>query len=209
MGHGPRYHVPFRRRREGRTDYRKRLALLRSGESRVVVRRGLRTVHVQFVSFDAKGDVVSAQANSRELPTFGWQGFTSNLPAAYLTGLLAGARAKKAGVATGVLDIGPHTAQPGTQIFAALKGVLDAGINVPHSDDVLPATERLKGEHLGKKQGNFDAVITEIGTKHGVSLQFKPTAAPKKKQEKKGAPAPPPKAAGKAPKKEKKKEGEA
>src|SRR2546425_1171801 len=38
MADGPRYSVPFRRRREGRTDYKLRRALVRSGKPRAVVR---------------------------------------------------------------------------------------------------------------------------------------------------------------------------
>ena len=37
--HGPHYRVPFRRRREARTDYRKRLQLLRAHQPRAVVRK--------------------------------------------------------------------------------------------------------------------------------------------------------------------------
>src|SRR5687768_18409510 len=98
MANGPRYHVQFRRRREGRTDYRTRLALLRSGEHRVVVRKTLRNVIVQVVAFDPTGDKVVASAEARELAKLGWTGYTRNTPSAYLTGLLAGMRAKAAGV---------------------------------------------------------------------------------------------------------------
>ncbi|MDK2384746.1 MAG: 50S ribosomal protein L18, partial [Candidatus Korarchaeota archaeon] len=38
MARSARYKVRFRRRREGKTDYKKRLALLKSGLPRMVVR---------------------------------------------------------------------------------------------------------------------------------------------------------------------------
>ena len=46
MSQGPRYRIKLRRRREGRTDYRHRLALLKSGETRIAVRRSLKNIRV-------------------------------------------------------------------------------------------------------------------------------------------------------------------
>ncbi len=163
MAHGPRYHVKFRRRREGRTDYKKRLALLKSGKTRAVVRRQNNTTIVQFIDYDPEGDIVRAQATSRDLESQGYQGHPGNLPAAFLTGLLAGSRAAEAGIEEAVLDIGPHNPQPETGIFAALKGVIEAGIDVPHSDHILPEDERLTGEHISDEvAANVDEVRTNI-----------------------------------------------
>lgn len=148
MGEGPRYRVAFRRRREGRTDYRTRLALIKSHKTRVVVRKGTRTITVQFVDFDEKGDVVRAAATSHDLEQHGWSHSTSATPAAYLTGLLAGSRAKAAGIEEAVLDLGRAEPVKGGRLFAALKGVLDAGIEVPHDAKVLPDPKRISGEHL-------------------------------------------------------------
>ena len=148
MGEGPRYRVAFRRRREGRTDYKKRLHLLKGRTTRLVVRRSLRTITVQFVDYAEEGDVVKAAATSRELGKHGWTNSTSATPAAYLTGLLAAKRAKAKGVTEAVLDLGRHVPTRGGRIYAALKGVVDAGIEVPHDAKVLPAQERLQGDHL-------------------------------------------------------------
>lgn len=148
MGEGPRYRVAFRRRREGRTDYRTRLALIKSRKTRVVVRRGSRTITVQFVDFDEKGDIVRAAATSHDLEQHGWGKSTTATPAAYLTGLLAGSRAKAKGIGEAVLDLGRAQPVKGGRLFAALKGVLDAGVEVPHDTKVLPDPKRLQGEHL-------------------------------------------------------------
>ena len=64
MAYGPRYKVNFRRRREGRTDYRQRQRLLRARVPRAVVRLSLRNARVQFIDFDFAGDKVLAQASS-------------------------------------------------------------------------------------------------------------------------------------------------
>jgi large subunit ribosomal protein L18 len=36
----------------------------------------------------------------------------------------------------------------GAKIYAALKGAVDAGLYVPHNDSILPADERIRGEHV-------------------------------------------------------------
>jgi large subunit ribosomal protein L18 len=162
MATSPRTRVPFRRRREGRTNYRTRLALLKSQETRLVVRRTNGNVIVQFVDWTQGGDAVKATAVAQELKKMGWEGSAKNTPAAYLTGLLAGKRAAEAGVESAVLDIGRHTPTKGSRVFAALKGVLDAGIEVPHGgDDIYPSEERLNGAFL-ELESNFDAVKAKI-----------------------------------------------
>lgn len=148
MGHGPRHRTGLHRHRSGDTDYRRRLKLLKSGKPRAVVRRSLRDTRVQLVTYDAEGDEIQAQAEARELADLGWEGHGSNCPAAYLTGYLAGTRAVEAGVDEAVLDIGDHAPSPGSNVFAALKGLVDAGVDIPHGEDVVPDEERLQGAHI-------------------------------------------------------------
>jgi len=143
-----RYKVRFRRRREGKTDYRKRLALLKSGLPRMVVRKTNRYIIVQFVRFKPEGDDMIAYAISKELQKYGWHYGGKNTPAAYLTGFLAALKAKKAGVSKAILDIGRFPSTKGSRLYAALKGVLDAGVEVPHSPEVLPDEGRIRGEHI-------------------------------------------------------------
>lgn len=150
MADGPTYRVPRRRRREGRTDYEKRLALLKSGKTRAVVRTQNNNTIVQFIDFDPEGDVVRTQADAHDLEGLGWDGHTGNLPSAYLAGLLAGTRATEQGIEEAVLDIGLHKPTPGSAVFAALRGVLDAGVHIPHGEEVLPEEDRLLGEHISE-----------------------------------------------------------
>jgi large subunit ribosomal protein L18 len=151
MGHGPRYRVPWRRRREGKTNYYKRLKLVKSGKPRFVVRRTNKYIIVQVAEARIEGDRMIAVAHSRELvKKYGWLGGTANTSAAYLTGFLAAVRALKAGVAEAVLDIGLATPVPGSRVFAALKGALDAGLRIPHSPEILPPQERIRGVHVAE-----------------------------------------------------------
>lgn len=149
MATGPRYRVPFRRRREGKTNYRTRRALVLSRVPRLVVRLSLKNAIVQIIESEAIGDKVIVSAHSRELAkTYGWLGNGGNIPSAYLTGLLCGYKAMANGVEKAFLDIGLHIPSKGTRVFAALKGVVDAGVEVPHSEEILPDEARISGQHI-------------------------------------------------------------
>ena len=74
MAKGPRYKVPLRRRREGKTNYRKRLKLLLSGRPRLVVRVTNNRVIAQIVEYDPKGDKVVVGVDSSMLREYGWKG---------------------------------------------------------------------------------------------------------------------------------------
>ncbi len=151
MSSGPRYRVPFRRRREGKTDYRVRLRLLKSGEERAVVRISNSRVRVSIVRFDPAGDRVVAAADSRELSHIAFPATSlTSTPAAYLTAYLAGLRAKGAGSGTAVLDLGSHHPSEGGRLAAALKGLLEAGVTIPHGEENFPTVDRLNGAHLPK-----------------------------------------------------------
>jgi len=149
MARGPRYSVPFRRRREGKTDYRLRLRLVKSGLPRVVVRGTLKHFIAQVVKAEVDGDKVLASAHSKELVRdYGWLGGCGNVPAAYLTGYLCGFKALRKGIKEAVLDIGLHSPTKGSRVFAALKGFVDAGVSIPHGDEILPSEDRIKGGHI-------------------------------------------------------------
>ena len=149
------YRVNMRRRRERKTDYRKRLALLKSGKPRAVVRKTLRYIIVQIVEYHEDGDRVLVGATSKKLKAFGWSGSFKNTPAAYLTGYLAGKMAMQKGINEAVLDIGLQRPVSGSRVFAALKGMLDAGLDIPHSGDIFPSNERIQGLHISEELGKM------------------------------------------------------
>jgi large subunit ribosomal protein L18 len=156
MATGPRYKVPMRRRREARTDYHQRLRLLKSGKPRLVARKSNKHMTAQLIVTGPQGDETIASAHSSDLEEFGWEAPTSNLPAAYLTGLLAGKRAIAAGLEEAVLDIGLNTATPGSKVFAVQEGAIDAGVEIPHNDSVLAEWERTRGEHIAEYAEQLD-----------------------------------------------------
>jgi large subunit ribosomal protein L18 len=148
MARGPTYRVAFRRRREGKTDYKARRALIVSKLPRVVTRPSLKHMNVQVVEATPSGDKIIASANSQELQTYGWQAPCGNVPSAYLTGLLCGRRAATQNVRKVVADIGLSQPTKGARVFAALKGVVDAGVEVPHDSEKLPDEKRMTGQHI-------------------------------------------------------------
>ena len=141
----------FRRRREGKTDYRKRLKLIKSGMPRASVRITNTKIMIQIIEFSMKGDLVRASATSKQLDNFGWKESSKSIPASYLAGYLAGKRSVQNGVKKAVLDVGRADTKPGGRIFASLKGLVDGGMEIPHSDSIFPSDERIKGAHISKK----------------------------------------------------------
>jgi len=94
-----RYQVKYRRRREGKTDYRQRKKLCtqaknkyQSPKYRLVVRFTNRHVICQIAYAMIDGDRVLAQATSSELERYGLSVGLKNYAAAYCTGLLVARR---------------------------------------------------------------------------------------------------------------------
>ena len=150
MAQAKRFNVALRRKREGKTNYKKRLKLLLSGKPRLVIRTFLKNTSAQIIEYSAAGDKAIAAATARELEKLGWKFNKGNTPAAYLTGLLAGKKAVAAGVKEVILDVGLKNPTKGSRIYACLKGMVDAGLNIPLSEEVLPGESRIKGEHISK-----------------------------------------------------------
>jgi large subunit ribosomal protein L18 len=144
------YNVQFRRKREGKTNYKKRLKLLLANKPRLVVRPSLKNMTVQIAEYHPQGDKIIIAVHSSELDKLGWKFNKGNIPAAYLTGLLLGKKANNKGIKEVILDIGLKSPIKGSRIFACLKGVIDAGIEVPASKEILPGEDRIKGDHIAK-----------------------------------------------------------
>lgn len=155
--------IQFKRRREGKTDYKRRLKLLRSKKPRLVVRKSLKYIRAQIIEFNKKGDKTLVSAYSKELEKLGWKHSFKNLPASYLTGLIIGKRAIGKGIEEAILDIGLYPSTKGSRIYACVKGVLDAGLKIPVEEKILPNQERIRGEHIGKDlPKNFEEIKKKI-----------------------------------------------
>lgn len=135
---GPSYKVYYRRRREGRTNFAKRLALVKSGKTRMTVRRSNKNIVVQFINFEPKGDKTLLTVNGRQLSKqYQWPS-RRNKWTAYLAGLMAGKLAQKKGIKEFVFDMGMYDSSKGSIMFAALKGAVDAGLNTSFDEKMVP-----------------------------------------------------------------------
>ncbi|MHA1321048.1 MAG: 50S ribosomal protein L18 [Promethearchaeota archaeon] len=149
MAKGPRYRRPFRRRVEGKTNYHRRMKLLKSKKLRAVIRASNNHIIVQIIQSKIGGDKIIVSAHSKELVSkFGWNANTGNIPAAYLTGFLAGTKAKKQNVQEAILDLGIFLHR--NRVLAAFKGMVQSGIEIPHSEDFFPDNieEIITGSHI-------------------------------------------------------------
>jgi len=143
-----RYSPQQRRRASGKTDYRKRLNLLKGGVVRLVIRKSSRSITCQAIAYSAEGDMVLASAHSNELIKLGWKLDKKNTMSAYLVGFLLGKKALKKGVKEAVVDLGVYESTKGARVYAAAKGAADAGLNIPLGKDIVPSEDRIRGKHI-------------------------------------------------------------
>jgi large subunit ribosomal protein L5e len=188
-----------------------------SPKYRFVVRVSNRDITCQVFAADLDHDVCIAAAYSHELRRYGLKvGFT-NYSAAYATGLLLARRINKkfgldelyAGKTEvdgedfnvreeadpegkapfkALLDVGLARTTTGARVFGALKGALDGGIDIPHSDRRFPGSadnedknaqekfvpnpERHRDYIFGKHVGEYMGVLKEGGDEEAYTKQF-------------------------------------
>ncbi len=140
----------LKRRSLGITDYGKRYKLLKSEITRAVVRPSNKGFIIQFVDYSPSGDVVRVTVTDRTLEKeYGIHG--NNIQAMYLAGYLAGKKASEKGIEESILDTGRYKFIHGGRLSAALKGIVDSGIDIPVNEDVFPDESRINGDHLKNK----------------------------------------------------------
>lgn len=138
----------LKRIREDKTNYRKRSAILIGRHLFVTVRISDQNVAAQVLRPTPTGDIVIASAHSRELAKHGWKGAFNNLPACYLTGMLLGKKALQKEINSAVLYIGKHHFT--SRVAACMKGIVDAGVRMPISEESLPDEDRISGHHIAE-----------------------------------------------------------
>ena len=132
------------RRKKGLTDYKKRIALLKGGKTRAVVRKSNRGIIIQFVDFEKNGDKVLNTTTSSMLKSFKWLP-KRNIPTAYLTGLLAAKQFNNRDKEV-ILDMGLYKPIKSSIIYAAAKGIIDGGVKLLANIEF--DEKRLKGAHI-------------------------------------------------------------
>jgi large subunit ribosomal protein L18 len=142
--------MTFARRKKEKTDYAQRLALLKSGKPRVVIRRSLNNIRVQIILSEDGKDKTVAEGISKNLRKFGWKVHGGNMSSAYLTGFLVGLKAAKSGVSEAIVDLGLQKGSRGSSLFAAALGVKDAGVKVSVGKEAAPDKDRISGRHVAQ-----------------------------------------------------------
>lgn len=157
-----------RRRKEHKTDYSKRIKLLKSGLPRVILRKTNRYLIAQYVTSKEAQDKIGIGITSKELLKHGWpkkfEHSLKSIPAAYLTGYLFGKMISTKD--TPIVDFGMMRAIQKNKMFAFIKGLKDAGVKVNCDEESFPSEDRIKGKHLKEDfSKEFEAIRNNIGGK--------------------------------------------
>lgn len=168
-----------------------------SPKYRMIVRFSNTDVTCQIAYARLEGDVVVSAAYSHELPRYGVKVGLTNYAAAYCTGLLLARRTLQKfnldsiyegnteingemynvededdgpGAFRACLDVGLARTSTGAKVFAALKGAVDGGLDIPHSEKRFPGYDNeakslnaeVHRDHIfGKHVGNYMSTLAE------------------------------------------------
>jgi len=167
------YTSTFRRIREKKTNYRKREKLLVGRKDFVTVNVSDQNISAQLIRPELLGDKVMASVHSNELLSYGWKGSRKNIPSCYLVGLLLGKKCLQKKISSAILYIGKRHFT--TKIAACLKGLAEAGLEMPFSEDVLPSDDRIQGNHIAdyakKLKENDDLYKSRFSSNLGSGLE--------------------------------------
>ncbi len=155
-----------RRRKENKTDYLKRLKLLKGEKPRIVFRKTNRYIISEYITSEQAQDKTIVGFDSRKLSEYGWpksaEGSLKSVTAAYLTGYLMGKTILKEKLENPILDAGMNRVLHKNKIYGFLKGLIDAGLKINCNKEFFPEESRIKGQHL-KNKIPFDEIKTKIG----------------------------------------------
>lgn len=158
--------IDKKRRRQNKTDYLKRIKLLKGKKSRVVFRKTNKYIIAQYITSKEAQDKVIITINSKDLLNHGWpesfKGSLKSIPAAYLTGYLIGKQIKNKKLENPIIDLGMLRTIHKTKIFGFIKGVIDSGIKIECKKENFPEEERIHGKNLKK---DFSKIFSEIKLK--------------------------------------------
>ncbi|MEN9626092.1 MAG: hypothetical protein RL557_420 [archaeon] len=137
-----------RRRQEGKTDYRKRLLLLKGNKARLVVRKSNLYLYLQIVESSHAQDKVVASFTTKELFDYKWpenkSGSLKSISAGYLAGYALGKKVAGKMKGTIILDSGLIPNTKGSRLYGVVKGIADAGVKISFSEEVVPPKEKIE-----------------------------------------------------------------
>jgi large subunit ribosomal protein L18 len=155
-----------RRRKECKTNYSKRIKLLKGECPRIVFRKTNKYIIAEYVTSKEAQDKIEIGITSKELLKYGWpkefQGSLKSISASYLTGFLIGKKIISMKKENPILDIGMIRNLHKTKVYAFLKGLVDSGIEMKYQKNVFPEKERIEGKNMKK---DFSKTFNEIKSK--------------------------------------------
>ncbi len=134
--------VAKRRRRENKTDYLARKTMLKGEKPRLVFRKTNKYVIAQYVLSKEAKDAVTIGLTSKILLKHGWpeenKGSLKSIPASYLTGYFMAKKILKDKLETPIMDLGMIRTVHKTKVFAFIKGLQDAGLEISCDEKAFP-----------------------------------------------------------------------
>lgn len=150
---GATYKVPFKRRRQNKTNYYKRFIMLKTKKPRLVIRNSNKQLFLQIIEFVDNKDKTIFSVVSKELKKLGWYP-KANTPTAYLCGLLLAKKVSKP--LEVILDIGMARPTKGRILFAAALGAKDGGLKLNIDSSLVPEN-RINGSHIEEYAKKLDS----------------------------------------------------
>jgi large subunit ribosomal protein L18 len=155
-----------RRRRENKTNYTRRVKLLKAEKPRLVFRKTNSAVIVQYTLSENAQDKAAFGLTSKALLKYGWpenfKGSLKSIPASYLTGYLTAKKIQKDGLETPIVDFGMQRTLYKTKLFGFLKGLIDGGLEIACPEEAFPEEERIEGKSLKE---DFSTTFNTIKSK--------------------------------------------
>jgi len=162
-----------RRVAESKTDYGKRIKLLKSGIPRLVFRKTNKYVIAEYIVSREAQDKAVIGTNSKKLLTLGWprnfEGSLKSIPAAYLIGYSIGKQIQDKKLEVPIMDFGMIRNVHKTKLYGFLKGVIDSGVEMIISEDkkIFPDKDTIEGKHLKEDfSKHFESIKKRIGGKN-------------------------------------------
>ena len=161
--------VDKKRRKKAKTNYNKRLILLKSKALRLVIRKTNKYIILQIIESKHALDKVLYYVNTKELLKHGWPenkaGGLKSTSAAYLGGVLLGKKIKNLDKRI-ILDSGLIPSTKGSRVYAGVKGLADSGIEIKYDKKIIPSQDRIQGKHMKQDfSEDFKKILEKIGGK--------------------------------------------
>jgi large subunit ribosomal protein L18 len=147
MSKSKTYTVGFKRKRKGKTNYKKRLNYLKSEKTRITIRTTKNDIIIQAIDFNESGDRTISTLKALDLRKMGWNYNPGNIPSSYLAGLYFGIK-NKGKIKESIIDLGLKSITKGNRLSAAIKGIKDSGINISCSEKIFPSENKIDGTSI-------------------------------------------------------------